>query len=361
MKKILTLLFLIVTTTGCYNYVEINNLVIISGIGVDYKENNYIVTFESLYQNKESSDSNFEKGLIKKGHGKTISEAFDNLTLGLEKEPYFAHLKVVVISEEITKDHMKELFDFFLRNNDIRNIFSLVVSNDSSPEEILKSSNEYFPVASERIKNILENNVYSNYVSKNKYFKKIASNYLSKEKNITLSTIRLDKDNIVLDKLVIFNNTQPTGYLNNDMALILSIIDNKKPSSLFTVNCGNNKKMTIRIYQSKNKINIKRKKFEITNDLMAEVVENSCNINLENKKEVNKVTKDFENLINNESNKLISYLQTNNSDILGINKKYYIKYRTKDNNYFRNSNYSIKTKININKKGLIFEVNNDNR
>ena len=361
MKKIIIVLLLIIVTTGCYNYVEINNLVIISGIGIDYKGDNYYVTFESLYQNKESSDSNFEKGILKNGQGKTISQAFDNLTLSLEKEPYFAHLKVVVISKEIANNHMKEFFDFFLRNNDIRNIFSLVVSSDESPEEILKSSNKYFPVASEKIKSILENNIYSNYISKNKYFKKIASNYLSEDKNISLSTIKLDNDNIILDKIIIFNNIKPVGYLNNDMSLILSIIDNNNPSSLFAINYKKNKKIAIRVYKSKTRFDIKENSFIINNNLMAEVIENSQNSNLEDKKEIEKITQEFEKLIDKKTNELINYLQENNSDILGINKKYYIKYRKQKKNYFKNSKYKVKTKLSINKKGLIFEVNNDNK
>ena len=361
MIKKLIIIFLIMTLcSGCFNYIEINNMVIISGIGIDYKNDMYKITFESLYQDKSSSDSNFEKGIIKNGIGKTIPEAFDNLTLSLEKEPYFAHLKVVVISENVANEHLNELFDFFLRNNDIRNIFLLVISKEAAPEDILLSSNEYFPVSSEKIKNILENNIYSNYISKNKYFKNIASNYLSGKKNIIIPTVKLKSNDLVLDNLIIFNSKKPIAELDSKKILILSVIDNKNPRSIFTVNCGDNKNVSIRIYKSKTNIKIEKSKYTLKNKLSAEVIENSCGIDLDKEENQKKITNKFNELLTKEEKELINYLKINNSDILGINNKYYIKFRNKNNDYFKDSNYEVENELNINKKGLIFEVKNDN-
>ena len=359
MKKIILFIICPLIISGCFNYIEINNLVLISGIGIDYKNEKFIVNFEILGQNKEKSDSNTQNGIIKTGTGESIPQAFDDITLKLEKDPYLAHLKVVVISEEIAKNHIDDLFDFFLRNNDIRNIFSIVISNESSPEEVLSKTNKYYPVTSERIKNLLDNNVYSNYISQNKYFKNIVSNYLSKEKNITLSTIKIDKDELKLGDLAIFDNRKLTDYLNNDEALILSLIDDKKPIANFKYECKKDKYVIIRAYKSKTNFNIEKNKFTIKNNINAEVIENSCNINLENIQNQKELESIFEEQINKKINNLINHLRTKKSDILGLNHKYYIKYRKKNNNYFNNVNYNIKTNVNINKKGLIFEVEDD--
>lgn len=359
MKKLILIIISVFFITGCFNYIEINNLVIVSGIGIDYKDNKYEVYFEVLSQNKEKSDSNFESGIIKKGTGDTIPEAFDDITSALEKEPYFAHLKVVVIGKEVANNNLSELFDFFLRNNDIRNIFSLVIANNSSPLEVLSKTNEYYPVASERIKNLLNNNIYSNYIAKNKYFKNIASNYLSNEINIALSTIDIDNEELKLGNIAIFNDQKLVDYLTNDEALILSVIDNNKPSSIFKYSCEENKYVVIRTYKSKTKIDINENRFTINNNVDAEVIENSCNINLENNKNQKELEKIFEKILTTNAEKLIYHLKIKNSDILGINNMYYIKKRKKNNKYFKTRSFEIKTNININKKGLIFEVKND--
>ena len=273
-----TIIIILITTliTGCWNYIEINNLVLISGIGIDYQNNKYEVSFETLYQDKESSDSNFEKGIIKTGTGKTLGEAFDNITLSIEKEPYFAYLKVLVISTEIANNHLDKIFDFFLRNNDIRNIFSIVIANENKPVEILSKSDNYFPVASEKIKSLLENNVYSNYISKNKYFKKVASNYLSKDQNISLTSIKLENNNLKLDDLIIFDSQKPVGKLDTNKSLILSVIDNKEPRSLFSINYPNNKTITISIYKSKTNIKMNLWKKLITFPTLSTLLTVSC-------------------------------------------------------------------------------------
>lgn len=355
-KHLILCLFMF-SLCGCFNYVEINNLVIVSGIGIDYKNEEYIVTFEALYQNKKNGDTNFESGNIKTGSGKTITDAFNNLTLSLEKEPYFAHLKVVVISSSVAESHLNELFDFFLRNNNIRNIFSLVITTKNSPEEILNLQDDYFPVVSERIKTLLENNVYSNYISKNKYFKEIASNYLSKKKNITLSDINIKDGKLSLNGIVTFDEKKPVGYLNENLSLNLSLIDNKKPNASYKIKCSENLYTVINIYKSKTNIKINKNIFEINNTLDAEIIENSCNIDIENNDNQKKLEHDFKIKLDKEITNLIAYLKSINSDIIGINNKYYIKYRNNNNNnYFKNTNFKVKNTININKKGLIFEV-----
>ena len=54
MKKIILIISLFMLT-GCYDYQEINDLAIISAIGVDYKDDEYIITLEVLSDKVEDS------------------------------------------------------------------------------------------------------------------------------------------------------------------------------------------------------------------------------------------------------------------------------------------------------------------
>ena len=92
---------------------------------------------------------------------------------------------------------------------------------------------------------------------------------------------------------------------------------------------------------------------------MAKIEENQCKYNLKDKKTYIKLRKDFEKIINEDFKNLFKILKENNSDVLGINYKYY-----KDNNKklnFQDLDFEFKTNINLNKNGLIFEVTNDNK
>lgn len=358
-KKITIILTTIIFITGCYDYVEINNLVIISGIGIDYQNDEFILTVEALY-NEEINNSSDEIGKTFTASGKTLTDAFNNISLMLDKEPYLAHLKILVISDEVANKQMNTLFDFFLRNNQIRNIFNIVVSDNASPKEILNTTNKLFKVSSERIKDLLENNQYSNYISKNIYFKNVVSDYLSKEKNITLSSIKVDGDDLSLSDLYIFNNKKIVTRLSDNEANILSILDNKGLRSYFKYKCDADKYTIISVYKNNPKITISKDKFSIMNNLQAEVIENDCNIHLENNNIQKEIANEFIKIINIDTTNLIKKLKEKNSDILGINNKYYLKYKMKNKNYFKHTDFNVKTKLNINRKGLIFEVKNDN-
>ena len=57
MKKYFILLFFILlVSTGCFDYTELNDMAIVSGISLDYEENGYHVGFEIL--NTVSKDDN---------------------------------------------------------------------------------------------------------------------------------------------------------------------------------------------------------------------------------------------------------------------------------------------------------------
>ena len=48
MKKGIILLLIILLMSGCYDYVEIDDLVIISGMVIDYKDNKYEISSQII-------------------------------------------------------------------------------------------------------------------------------------------------------------------------------------------------------------------------------------------------------------------------------------------------------------------------
>ena len=48
MKKIILLFILLFSLTGCFDYVEIDDLVIITGMLIDYKDNEFEITSQVI-------------------------------------------------------------------------------------------------------------------------------------------------------------------------------------------------------------------------------------------------------------------------------------------------------------------------
>ena len=88
MKKIITLLMILLSTSGCYDYHEINKINIVTAIGIDYQNNEYIITLEILNE-KQEKDSGKISSYTVNGNGKSIATAIANASLQLTNEPNY--------------------------------------------------------------------------------------------------------------------------------------------------------------------------------------------------------------------------------------------------------------------------------
>jgi len=101
MKKIFIIIFTsLFLLTGCYDNIELDNLSIITGVGIDYLDDEFKLTYEILSDTKTEENTALLSYSVS-GSGKTISEAFTNTNYSVSKKAYFSHLKLLVLSEEI--------------------------------------------------------------------------------------------------------------------------------------------------------------------------------------------------------------------------------------------------------------------
>ena len=99
--------------TGCWNYQELNEYAIVTGMAVDIKDNKYEVSF--LIANGNKSEQEQTKTSLISGEGETIYNAIKDISLSSPKELYVSHLSVVIISEEVASKGISNLLDYLLR------------------------------------------------------------------------------------------------------------------------------------------------------------------------------------------------------------------------------------------------------
>lgn len=123
---------------------EIEDLGIVTAIGVDYIDDNVVVTLEvvnplsSIGNNQASSNKSQEQKFIyPKGVGKTVKEALTNINLYLDKQVFLSHSNILVIGEEFAKRGTIDLMDFFLRDNDPREDMYIVVAKGCKASDII--------------------------------------------------------------------------------------------------------------------------------------------------------------------------------------------------------------------------------
>ena len=104
MKKIFLMLFIPLLLSGCYDYNQLNDLGIISGIAIDYDKEEFKVTFEIISTKKEGETSSSSGTYYITSSGNTLVEAFTKSANKIDKVPYFEHVEIVVFSEEVANN-----------------------------------------------------------------------------------------------------------------------------------------------------------------------------------------------------------------------------------------------------------------
>ena len=133
MKKII-LLFMLLLLTGCKDYTEINDLGIISGMIIDYKDNKYEITTEIITNDKESELQ------ILSTTSTSIDEAIKELSKLTNKKVFIPHLKVLIITDNILKEDI-DYYDYFLRNSKSSMNFYVYYIDSKIKDKIFKITN----------------------------------------------------------------------------------------------------------------------------------------------------------------------------------------------------------------------------
>ena len=240
MKKLLILVITIFLTSGCYDYVELNDLSIISGISVDYKEDNYEIAYEILNDQKEGQETSNKPAIIVTGKGKTVSEAFNNAAKETPKKPYYAHLKCLVISEEVAERKLEGIIDYFLRNTDIRSEFDTVIAKDITAKKLLSSSTKNNPVVSDLIESLLKNNKYYKNNASTAPFEEIVTDILIFGEEAEMAVISKNYDKLNVNGIGIYKDYNLQGILNAQESITYNVLTGNATNATYTAKCGDN-------------------------------------------------------------------------------------------------------------------------
>lgn len=354
MKKILIIILTLLLCTGCFDYKEINDLAIINAIGVDYENDEYVITLEIL-NDQIDKDSSKITSYTKVGHGKTLTSAIENAADKLSKQLIFNHIKLMILSKSIIEEKFENIIDLFLRNTYFRENFYVISATKNKPETLLNHTTNESPIASTAIIDTLESISYSSNTNILKMFDEIIEEVITYGIDTCFSNITLKDDEFIIDGMSIFNNYNYKGNLNNEYVKIYNLLTDNFDRPTYTINYDN-LSFTVAINNGKLNTEINNGIINISGNIMGRIIDNDPEFNIRDPKNLERIDNDFTNLLDKKIEEFIKVLQDNNTDILGITKNYYKKTRTKDKDYWLKLDIKSDIKFNINKKGLIYDV-----
>lgn len=357
MKKILILLFIPILLGGCYDYNELDDLAIVSGVGIDYQDNQFNVTFEILSTKKEGDNSSSSSAYTVSASGDSVTSAFANNGNNLDKIPYYDHIEIVIVSEEVAKNHLKEVCEYLIRSSKLRNEFYLTIAEEKSAKDVISTTSKEKPVASTFIVDLLEHSKSSDSAGYYAPFTKTLRNILTDGEDAMLPIFKVEEEKIMLNGLGILKNYELKEKLNTKEAAVINLLNNFGVRTVFFEDtCDNNESMIVSIYEAKMEIEPNDKEIKITGTLNGRINENNCEYNLKQEKSYEELQDNFKKVIENDITNVIKKLQNIKSNALSIGKNYYNKTREKDFELWTNKPIKFDFDFKINKKGLVFEV-----
>ena len=118
---------------GCWDNVELQNLGIVLGIGLDFipeaervDNEQVLVTIEIANMRKSDPNSTGTASDIFQSSGETVIAAIRKLTNIVTSKLFWGHDQVLIISEDILKQGLNHYIDFFNRYTDIRPTIKLI-------------------------------------------------------------------------------------------------------------------------------------------------------------------------------------------------------------------------------------------
>lgn len=308
MRKPITMaclfLLLLVVLTGCWNRRELNELAIAVAMGVDKKDNDYLVSIQIVNPGAvaaQRAGTDTAPVITYSTQGTSIFEALRRTTTKSPRKIYLSHMQVIVLGKEVAEEGIAKVLDFLSRDHEFRTDFFLVVSKDATAEEILKTLTLLEKIPANKMFHSLESSNTAWAATGKATLDKLISDMTSEGKHPVLTGITLDgakdiagtKENMQridsrallrYEGLAVFKKDKLVGWLNEEESKGYNYIQNEVKSTAEYVACPNGGNIALEIIRTNSEMKGKvvRKKPEVAIEVRVEanISEVQCNMDL---------------------------------------------------------------------------------
>lgn len=165
-KRLVLLLMMLIAatfTTGCWDKTELNEMAIVSAVGLDRnKEGKLVGTFQIINPGNVAGALQGGGGSnppisIYRATGDNVLELDGNASMKISRDMYFAHANLVVIGEELAKEEgLNDIFDAFERSPEFRATTRIVIARGVKARDIVETLTAIDKVSAEKVIRTIE-------------------------------------------------------------------------------------------------------------------------------------------------------------------------------------------------------------
>lgn len=323
MKKLIIIILSLFTLTGCYNYIELDELAVVSSIFIDYEDDKYKVNIEVYDQDDKVS--------IYDAEGISITEAFNNAEERSKRVFYFRHINAVIFTKNV---NINDLVYYFFRSPDTNDNFAFVYTN----EEKIYEDDEV------NIGELIKNNIDDDDLCS---FFEIMKGYINELRDFAIPMFNGKE----MGGMKAYKDLEPKEEFNSEEEEIFKILKDKNDGYLQS-KCGDGH-FIINIDSIKTKY-VVEDKIKIKIDLKTSIQEMNCDLDITKRRDLLKLQSLAEEDLERRSMEFMDRLKQEETDILGINTFINNKYKKLDKG-FNEYEYEVDPNISIYKKGLLLK------
>lgn len=384
--KLVTLSLCALLLSGCWSKRELNEIGIVTAIGIDRQEEQYKVTVQVINPSEVSSKEMTTRTAVSTytAVGNSIFETIRRLIAQTPRQVYMAHVREIVFGEEMAKEGIGKALDFLSRDHEMRTDFHLTVAEGMEAEDLLKVLTPLERIPAEK--------AFSSIKGGEKYWapvqpvkiSDVLSAMLSEGDNPVLTGMKVVGDpdqgsnldnveqvdsptSIQVSRLAVFQKEHLAGWLTEEQSKGYSYIVNKVQSTAEYAPCENGKPggITLEVFDATSKmkaaVNTGKPKVTLSIEIDAGIAEVECPLRLSETEVIKKVEKQFERRITTTVKDTINVLQQDlQSDVLGFgelihreNKTYWKSIRKDWEYIFPEVETDVEVKVNLKRTGTI--------
>lgn len=157
-RKLLLLAITVILLSGCWNRVEINDIAIVTAIGLDLVEGDKIrlslqVALPSKLGPAVGGANSGKSTIVISETGTTVSEAYRNIQGKLPRRIFFSQSRVLLVGEDLAKKGVSHIIDFHTRYAEPR-INSFIMFTKGRASTIINSMPRFESVSAEEMKEL---------------------------------------------------------------------------------------------------------------------------------------------------------------------------------------------------------------
>ncbi|MFG6113732.1 Ger(x)C family spore germination protein [Halobacillus sp. MO56] len=387
--KLATLSICALLLSGCWSKRELNEIGIVTAIGIDLQEDQYKVTVQVINPSEVSSQEMTTRTAVSTytAVGNSIFETVRRLITQTPRQVYMAHVREIVFGEEMAKEGIGKALDFLSRDHEMRTDFHLTVAEGMEAEDLLKVLTPLERIPAEKAYSAIKGGKEYWAPVQSVKISDVLSAMLSEGDNPVLTGMHVIGDpeqgsnldnvekvnsptSIEISRLAVFQKEQLVGWLTEEQSKGYSYIVDKVHSSAEYAPCEDAAQggITLEIFDATSSmeavVQAGKPKVTVSIEIDAGIAEVECPLKLSETAVIHQVEKQFEQRMKTMVTGTVEVLQQElKSDVLGFGElihrtdKTYWKSVSKDwENIFPEVETEVEVKVNIKRTGTIVDA-----